>query len=133
MVKDTFSRIKPSVDFAPPPSLVIETLQVHFDGDQISQAEVAISGVIDSNYYLLVYATGSLGLGVMQPPVSSYRLIQATGNLILPLQFEFITGYSQKFSILEPGSKVFVKFVAVDSTTGAKFFISSLSTIVVQD
>lgn len=84
----------------------------------------------DANVNHLVYATAPLSAGVNRPSSSAFRLIQLIGTAeVSPVNAS--ASYIAKFGAFPTGSKIFVKLIPVNATTGQAGAAIVADTIVV--
>jgi len=120
MVKDIFSRAKPTALQAVPPIVegysgtIVSTISTFTSGSLL------LVGTISADWYVAIYATPSMSAGVMSPSKSRFRLIQASVAAVDPTPISFGTTYNQKFGPQAVGSLVYLRIVLIDSTSGAK-------------
>lgn len=132
MSKHTFDRNKPHLGQGPPPPPPPPPAGFEANSLDGVMDEIKIDGVIpdQAGSYFVIYATLGMGLGIMSPPKSAFRLIASIENLGLLNSINFTTEYNARFPIAEVNTKVFVQLNYISSTTGQEWKLGLYSALV---
>jgi hypothetical protein len=130
MAKETFDRIKPHLGLVVPPPNNLLDFTLTSAADVLTVASVTFDGGDVADYIWLVNMTPPRGQGSTTAPRSAYKLICTMENVGLAGTMNLLPIVQERFGNIEVGAKVFVNIEMVDSVSGTKWNMGTLSTVV---
>lgn len=129
MTKDTFSRIKPSVNLVTPPPINVEGMEAYTDETSIAYVSFAVTALDLTGWQILFRSSPIVSKGVMTIKKSSLKFTKSVAGVISMATIDDGGTYFSVFGAPEIGSKVFSSIILVNTSTGQSFNAGTYSAI----